>query len=218
VKRARGGRRRRLNLARRGLERHPEGLKADTMGSLPVMHFVSLPSVFALIAVVAAFVAGCGSSSSSKVSAGSYVSAVCSAITPLEQDVVSRSSELNNSTATNAAQAKKTLKSFLTAVAQDSDNALSKIEAAGTPDIDNGKTVAGTIVQAFTQLRNAMRNAETKASVLPTGSSAAFKSGAQALGNSVRSALNNIDASGLRNRDLEQAASSQQACKKLNSG
>jgi hypothetical protein len=186
------------------------------MGRLPLMRFVSLPSALAVVAAVLAL-AGCGSSSSSKVDAGTYVGAVCSAITPLEKDVVSRSSALNNSTAASATQAKKTLQTFLAAVAADSDSALSKIKAAGTPDIKNGKTVSANVVKAFTELRDAMRTAVTKANALPTGSASAFKAGAQSLGTSVRSALNGIDSSGLSNPDLGKAAANQASCKSLNS-
>jgi hypothetical protein len=176
----------------------------------------------AITLVIALFVAvGCGGSgssgSSSKVSPDKYVSAVCSAISPLERDVVTRSSALNNTTATNAAQAKKTLQGFLTAVQQDSEHALTQIKAAGTPDISNGKTVSGTIVAAFTQLRDAMKVASGKATSLPTDSAAKFKTAAEALGTSVKGSLNNIDASGLSNPELEKAAAKQAACKSLNS-
>jgi hypothetical protein len=168
--------------------------------------------------VAVAVLAGCGSSDSSKVSASHYVASVCSAISPLEKDVVNRSSALNNTTAANATEAKKTLQGFLTAVEQDSDNALSKIQSAGTPDISGGKTVAGTIVKAFTEMRDAMRVALTKSKSLPTDSPASFKTAAQALGASVKGALNDIDSSGLTNRDLEKAAAGQPACKSLSKG
>jgi hypothetical protein len=151
------------------------------------------------------------------VSAASYVSAVCSAISPLERDVVTRSSALNSTTATNAVQAKRTLQGFLTAVEKDSDHALSQIQSAGTPDIANGKAVSATVVKAFTELRDAMKTASTKANSLPTDSVASFKTGAQALNASVRGSLNNIDASGLSNPELEKAAAKQAACKSLNS-
>jgi hypothetical protein len=146
------------------------------------------------------------------------VNAVCSAISPLERDVVNRSSALNNTTAANATQAKKTLRGFLTAVEQDSTNALTKIQSAGTPDISNGKAVAGTVVRAFTELRDAMRVAVTKSNSLPTDSPTSFKTAAQALGASVRGSLNNIDSSGLSNHDLEKAAAGQAACKSLSNG
>ena len=178
-----------------------------------------LLAVALAVAVAVAVYAGCGGSSgSSKVSANNYVNAVCSAISPLEKDVVTRSSALNNTTAANATEAKKALRGFLIAVEQDSANALSRIQSAGTPDIDNGKAVAGTIVRAFTELRDAMRVALTKSNSLPTDSPSAFRTAAQALGASVRGSLNNIDSSGLTNPVLEKAAAGQTACKSLSSG
>jgi hypothetical protein len=167
--------------------------------------------------VAVAVCAGCGSSDSSKVSASKYVSAVCAAISPLEKDVVTRSSALNNTTAANATEAKKTLQGFLTAVEQDATNALNKIQSAGAPDISGGKAVAATVVKAFTELRDAMRVALTKSNSLPTDSPTSFKTAAQALGASVRASLKNIDSSGLTNPDLEKAAANEAACKSLSS-
>jgi hypothetical protein len=180
-----------------------------------VVHPASLRGAAALLFVLM-LCAGCGSSGAPKTSAKSYVKSVCSAISPLERDVVTRSSALNNTTATDAAQAKKTLQGFLAAIEADSQHALSQIRLAGTPDISGGKTVATTIVKAFTELRDAMRVAITKSNSLPTNSAGAFKTAAQALGNSVKGSLNNIDASGLSNRELEKAAANEPACKSLN--
>ncbi len=131
--------------------------------------------------------------------------------------MVTRSSALNNTTATDATQAKKTLQGFLKAVEQDSDHALTQIRSAGTPDISNGKAVASTVVKAFTEVRDAMRLAASKSNSLPTNSPASFKTAAQALGASVKASLNNIDASGLSNPELEKAAAGEAACKSLNS-
>jgi hypothetical protein len=182
-----------------------------------MMRFGSLRTgLVALLAV--AICTACGSSGASKISAGTYVASVCSAISPLEKDVVTRSSALNGATAANATEAKKALQGFLTAVESDSDHALTKIQAAGTPDISNGKNVAGTIVKAFTQLRDAMRVALTKSESLPTDSPSAFRTAAQALGASVKSALNNIDSSGFSNPEIEKAAGAQPACKSLSNG
>jgi hypothetical protein len=173
------------------------------------------------VLIVVFLIAGCGgssgSSTSARVSPAKYVGAVCSAISPLERDVVTRSSALNNTTATNAVQAKKTLQGFLTAVERDSEHALTQIKSAGTPDISNGHSVSGTIVRAFTELRDAMKAASGKATSLPTDSASSFKTAAQALGTSVKGSLNNIDASGLSNPELEKAAAKEPACKRLNS-
>jgi hypothetical protein len=165
--------------------------------------------------IALAVCAGCGSggsskktssTSDSKVSAGTYVGAVCSAIAPLEKDVVS------------AAEAKKNLRGFLAVVEQDSDHALARIQSAGTPDIKNGDAVAGKIVATFTELRDAMQSAVAKAASLPTGSPSSFQTAAQALLASVGSSLNKIDSSGLSNPDVEKAEASQSACKQLSSG
>lgn len=182
------------------------------------MHSASLRGAPALL-IVLLLCAGCGSGGggSSKVSAGSYVKSVCSAISPLERDVVTRSSALNNSTATNATQAKQTLQGFLNAIEQDSEHAVSQIRSAGTPDISGGKTVSGAIVRTFSELRDAMKVAVTKSQALPTNSASSFNTAAQALTSSVRGSLNSIDATGLSNPDLEKAASKEPACKSLNS-
>ena len=182
------------------------------------MHSVSLRAAPASL-IVLLLCAGCGSGSggSSKVSASSYVKSVCSAISPLERDVVTRSSALNSSTATNATEAKQTLQGFLNAIEQDSEHAVSQIRAAGTPDISGGKTVSGAIVRTFSELRDAMKVAVTKSQALPTNSASSFNSAAQALTTSGRGSLNSIDASGLSNPDLEKAASKEPACKSLNS-
>jgi hypothetical protein len=180
------------------------------------VHSASLRVAPALL-IVLLLCAGCGSGGSSKVSARSYVKSVCSAISPLERDVVNRSSALNNSPASNATDAKKTLQGFLNVIEQDSENAVSRIRAAGTPDISGGKTVAGAIVRTFSELRDAMKVAVTKSRALPTTSASSFNSAATALTTSVRGSLNSIDASGLSNPELEKAASKEPACKSLNS-
>lgn len=181
-----------------------------------MVHLALLRAAIALLALVA-LCAGCGSSSSSKVGTAAYVKAVCSAISPLEQDVVTRTQALN-APAANPVQAKKTLQGFLAAVGHDSDRAVSRIRSAGTPDIANGKAVASAIVRAFTQLRDAMHSAAAKAGSLPTDSASDYKTAAQALNTSVRASLTNIDASGLSNPEVEQAAAKEPVCKSLTAG
>jgi hypothetical protein len=179
---------------------------------------LAIPRAAIGLLVVLLLAAGCGSSGSSKVSTSTYVKTVCSAISPLERDVITRTQALSGSTAASAVQAKKTLVGFLGAVSTDADQAVSKISSAGTPDIANGKAVAGEIVKAFTQLRDAMHAAAAKAKSLPTNSPTAYKTAAQALNANVRASLNNIDASGLSNPDIEAAAAKEPVCKSLSGG
>ena len=100
-----------------------------------------------------------GGSSSSSVTPAAYVKSICQAVGPFEKDVQSRSSALNLGAIKNPAQGKTALQGFLTAVASDTDQAVSKLKAAGSPDVKNGKQISTAIVSAFTQLRGALSQA-----------------------------------------------------------
>ena len=172
--------------------------------------------VVALIAVV--LVAGCGGSSSSSpagtVSAAAYVKSVCGAVGPFERDIQSRSSALNLSSIKSAAQGKQALEGFLGAVATDTQKAVGELKSAGTPAVSNGASISSAIVGAFTNLSTALGKAAVSARGLPTGSAAAFRQGAVALGTEVRASMGSIGAglSGLRNAQLEAAAHKEPAC------
>lgn len=170
----------------------------------------------ACLAAVAltATLAACGGSSSSGVSAGSYVKSICQAIGPFEKDVQTRSRALDLSTLTSATQGKKALQDFLTAIVADTDQAVNKLKSAGTPNVNNGKKISGAIVAAFTQAQTALSQAKDKAASLPTGSAQAFKTAAQSLGTGILSSMNNIGTSlgNLKSPELEQAAKKEPAC------
>jgi hypothetical protein len=178
------------------------------------MHLEPLPTAFGLIAV-ALLCAACGSSGQHGTNPGKYAGAVCSAITALERDVAAATSAGRNPTAANATQAKQVEQRELAAVAQASDRALTRIQTAGTPAIHDGQAVAGRVVKTFTQVRDAMRRAAVEANSLPTSSAEAYTAAAKRLAASVQTSLGSIDASGLANPDLEQAAARQPACQQL---
>jgi hypothetical protein len=166
--------------------------------------------------------AGCGGGggSSSGVSPSAYVKSVCSAIGPFEKDVQSRQSQLNPSTIKNPTQGKQALVTFLNAVAGDTDQTVSKLKAAGTPNVNNGKAISQGIVGAFTQLKGALAQAAASAKSLPTNSPTAFRAAAEKLGTNVRTSMSSIGSSlsGLKSQQLEKAAASDATCKSLASG
>jgi hypothetical protein len=174
----------------------------------------------ALVALaVAVVLAGCGSSGSSDVSPATYVKSVCSAIGPFEKQVQSRSSALNLASIKSAAQGKAALHEFLSAVAADTDHAISQLKAAGVPNVSNGKAISTGIVDAFTQVRSALTNAANKATSLPTASPQAFKTAAAALGTGVQASMSRIGSSlgSLKSPTLEKAASKEPSCKSIGS-
>ncbi len=181
------------------------------------MGFWRCRATLALLASVAV-IAGCGSGgSSSGVSAGTYVRSICSAVGPFEKDVAARSNALNTARFTSAAEGKKAVQGFLTGVSADTDRALSRLRAAGTPGVDQGTAISTTIVGAFEQLRQAIGSAFTQSKSLSTTSPQAFKDGANHLGRTVRSSLSAISASlgKLQSADLEKAAAKEPACTAL---
>ena len=187
------------------------------------MHRRPLCTALAVLAI-AALVSACGSggsggsSSSSGVSAAEYVKGICTAVGPFEKDVAARSNALNSAKLTSAAQGKKAVQDFLTAVSTDTDRALTKLQAAGTPNVANGKAISTTIVAAFKQLKTAIGTALTQAKNLSTSSPQAFQKGATALGGTVQSSLSGISTSlgKLKSADLEKAAAKEPACTSLN--
>jgi Flp pilus assembly pilin Flp len=173
--------------------------------------------VLGMLALSATLVACGGSSGSSGTSPATYVKSICQAVGPFEKDVQARSSALNLSTAKSAAEGKQALQGFLTAVAADTDQAVSKLKSAGSPNVNNGKAISAAIVAAFTQLKTALTQAATQAGSLPTTSPAAFRTAAQALGTSVQSSMTSIGSSlnGLKSTELEKAAKKEAACQNL---
>jgi hypothetical protein len=165
---------------------------------------------------IAAGLAACGGSSSSGTSPAAYVKSICQAIGPFEKTVQQRSSALNLSNIKSASDGKKALQGFLNQVAADTDKAVTKLRAAGTPSVNNGKQVSAAIVGAFTQLKAALQKAATQAGNLPT-SATAFQSAARSLGSSVQSSMSGIGGSlgNLKSPDLEAAAKKEPACTTL---
>jgi hypothetical protein len=181
------------------------------------------PPLVAILACGA--LAACGSSSSSsssataKVTAASYVKALCSSIGPFERDVVTRSSALNLTSVKSPAEGKTALKTFLTAISGDTDTAVSKLNAAGTPNVSDGQHISSAILSAFRQLQSAMHTATTQADALSTQSATAFKNGAESLGKTVRDSMSrigqNLQASTLKSTDLQKAAQKEPSCKSV---
>lgn len=185
------------------------------------MHIPKIP-VLILSILGSLVLAGCGgSSSSSGVSAKTYVGSICNAVAPFERDVVARSSALDLTTVKGPTQGKAALQSFLTAIAGDTDSAVSKLKSAGTPNVKNGSQIATAIVGAFSQLSTAMHKAVGEANALSTSNATAFKDGATKLGNDVRSSMSkigtNLQSNTLKSPELQKAAASASACKSLGS-
>lgn len=176
-------------------------------------------SIALIGAVVGLVVSGCGSgsSSSSGVSASSYVKAVCTAVRGWAQDIQTKSGALNVARISNAKQGKTAIERFFDSAVTDTGSVVSQLESAGTPSVTNGKQIATALVSSFNQIETALGKGKTAARALPTASPTAFRNAGQALAGGVRQSLSGIGAglSGLKSPELEKAAKSEPACKPL---
>lgn len=167
----------------------------------------------------AALIGGCGSTTNehTPVSAGRYVKSICKAVAPFENDVRQRSAKLSLNGLTTLAEEKQALQSFLTGIDADSARALTKLKAAGTPKVDNGRTISSSIVNALSQLKAALDHAARETKSLSTTDSTSFRAGAESVAIMVRSSLNGLGAGlgGLRSPELENAAAQEPACVSL---
>jgi hypothetical protein len=166
--------------------------------------------------LVALVIAGCGGGSSG-VSASSYASSVCKAVGAWAKDIQARSGALDVATLSSAAQGKAAIQGFMTAAVSDTGTVVTKLKAAGTPNVTNGSKIATALIASFSQIDTALGVAETQANNLPTTSPTAFKTAAQALATTVRNSLAGIGSglAGLKSPDLAKAAKASPACTNL---
>jgi hypothetical protein len=110
------------------------------------------------------------------------------------------------------------VQNFYSGAVADTDQALSRLKTAGTPNVKNGKTISASTVRAFTQLKHVFNQAASDAWSLPTDDPKAFGTAAQAIGQTVSSSANGVRAS-LSQLDnsaaLKQAEAKEPACKGL---
>ncbi len=164
--------------------------------------------------VITLAISACGGSSSSGVSAESYVKNVCTAVRNWATDIAARSNALNVASIKNASQGKTAIQGFFTAAVSDTTTVVAKLKSAGTPNVNNGKKISSALVSSFGQIQSALTTGESQANALPTTNPLAFKTAGQALANTVRSSLANIGSSlnGLKSPQLQTAAKKEPAC------
>jgi HPt (histidine-containing phosphotransfer) domain-containing protein len=143
---------------------------------------------------------------------------VCTALTPVVQDLRSKQGALAAlRTSNDPAAVKKGLQDFISSAASDVSTVIPQLQSAGTPSVSNGSTVQSGLVSAYTQFKTALDGAASEASSLPTNDVAAFKTAATSLGANLKAAVARISASAraLNTPELSAAAKAEPACTSL---
>jgi hypothetical protein len=172
-----------------------------------------------LFAVLAAlFIAACGDDDDGGGSAevGDYASDICTAFTDWTQAIQDRQTELQEGLQPGASpqEGKDALQGFLDDAVAASDQLVDDVDAAGTPDTENGEEAAEALQSAAEGARDQLSEAQENVADLPTDSPAAFGEAADKFGNDVRSALEGVG-DGLQDIDtpeLDEAIDDEAAC------
>jgi hypothetical protein len=173
-----------------------------------------------LIAVLAMFISACGGDDGDgggdSVDVGDYAADICTAFTDWTKAIQDRQTELQSGLEPGASpqEGKDALQGFLDDAVAASDQLVDDVEAAGTPDTENGEDAANALQDAASGARDKLAEAQDNVADLPTDSPQAFSDAADDFGNDVRTALEGVG-DGLQDIDtpeLDKAIDDEVAC------
>ncbi len=158
-----------------------------------------------------------------------WVSVFCGSVITWEKTVKSDTAKLNGTLAAlkkggggkvNIPNVKAKLVGFLGSVVHSTDAMISQIKHVGAPAVKNGSKIQNGVLSAFSQLDKAFKNAKSSAQKLPTSSSKAFSTKAEALALTIQSSANRIGAAfsaldKYSTKALNDAAKNDKTCAKL---
>ena len=171
-----------------------------------------------LIAVLALFISACGDDDDGgdSVDVGAYAADICTAFTDWTKAIQDRQTELEEGLQPGASpqEGKDALQGFLDDAVTASDQLVEDVDAAGTPDTENGDEAATALQDAAQGARDQLATAQEDVGDLPTDSPEAFSEAADEFGNEVRTALEGVG-DGLQDIDtpeLDEAIDEEEAC------
>jgi len=179
-------------------------------------------SIFLTLAAAAALaVSACGDDDGGggggdTVSASDYANDICTAFLGWRDDIQKRQTDLQEglSPGISPQEGKDALAGFLGDAVTASDDLVDEVEAAGTPDAENGEEAAAALQQAAQDARDELDKARQNVDDLPTDDRQAFGAAASQLGNGVKTALEGVG-EGLQDIDsdeLDKAFDEEEAC------
>jgi hypothetical protein len=179
----------------------------------------------ALAAIAALALTACGSSTTSPTPAAStvsptaYVTSMCSAVAQLSRDgvVEARRFSAGANGVRTLAHDKSVAQAYVSALARDARETVTRMRAAGIPNVQSGNATAAAFLSSYVRLETTLAATAKKARSIPTSSDQAFKRATYALGSSLGSSMQSINAgiSVLRNPPLDTVAKKVPVCVSL---
>jgi hypothetical protein len=140
--------------------------------------------------VAAMALAACGGgsdgSSSATTPAAEWVASVCGAISTWKTELTSGAPDFSQ--VTDVESTKQTLGDYLEQVKVSTDTLIADIEAAGTPDVENGEAIAQEFKANLATVGDSFQQAKADLDALSTNDPAAFASGLQEIAGALTTA------------------------------
>jgi len=180
---------------------------------------------FALATAALAVASGCGGGGDSSGSAASpetWAADICGAASTWMNDIGAQSESLDDtmSGAASIEDVRDRLVAFVDDAIERTDQMLSEIDDAGSPDVDNGEQLADDFLEVLAGFKTALEEVRTTAAGL-SDDPAQFAEGAQqiatamaAAGSEIQTGLNELQQSA-GSDDLDAAFDDEPACQEL---
>lgn len=175
-------------------------------------------SVFVAIVATSLALAACGSSSSSKVSAGSYVKSVCSTATSWYRTIQAAGTQLQAAVhnSKSLSKAKSAYITFVDSLLHATQRAHQQLKSAGVPAVNGGEKISNELTNAFDSAQRGLQKAAAQVRKAPTTSSTAFEAAAAGVQSTVQRGLQGLSAlAPQKNPQLHAAALKDPSCQRL---
>jgi hypothetical protein len=162
--------------------------------------------------------ASCGSSSSSKVSAGSYVKSVCTATTSWYRTIQVAGMKLQATVHSSKSlpSAKSAYVHFVDSLLHATQRVEQQLKSAGVPSVNGGKKISNEVITAFDRAKRGLQTAATQVRRAPTSSDTAFHAAAGRVQATVQRALQSMSSlAPQKNPQLHRAALKDPSCQRL---
>lgn len=162
--------------------------------------------------------AGCGSSSSTKVSAASYVDSVCTTASGWYRSIQTAGSRLESTVhkSKSVSDAKTAYAAFIDDLLRATERAEQQLKAAGAPSVSGGTRVSNDVISAFDGAKRGLSSAADQIRKAPTTSPKAFETAASRVQATVQRSLQSMSSlAPQKNAELHAAALKDRSCQRL---
>jgi hypothetical protein len=145
-----------------------------------------------------------------------WAASVCQALTPWRAEIATLTTTAQQQTpqSTTPEQAKENLMRMLEGARDATEKARGEVEAAGVPEVKDGKTIAAKMTDSLRKVRDAYGKARDTIEALPTADADRFYTGVQATMVTLQQeyAASALDTTNLRSTELQAAFAEAPEC------